>query len=140
MRPRASVQMLALCILLSAVLSCAQGSTTEYFPIGSELGTSARVVIGRDRTIVGSAVSSKIHLDGFVIAEIRVGEYVEFFVPPGTHTVAANQASVALNFETGQSYFFIVTAALGSPYRLEVERVQAERGRRMIDDNERLGP
>lgn len=96
------------------------GHITPNYPKGGDLSTSAMVVITRSAAPYAIAMTPKITLDGFVIAHIGVCESLPFYVSPGLHTVGTSNASVALNFEAGEKYGFLVSIdIMGTGFELE---------------------
>ncbi len=133
--------------LLLTVFGCA--GVTEYMPRGGSAADSAQVVILRNRNPFGSLVPSVVMFDEKAIAKLRVGQYIQFWVPPGRHSVrttgyAMGDSSVALEFQLGESYYFVISpVSMGSPGRrmgggLEVEPWPADRARESMEKYRRL--
>lgn len=131
---RTAVSLLAIAILATG---CTAGITPDL-PSGLDANSSARVIVGRNRNLIGSGVSSKVYLDGFLIARLRVGDYIDFPVEPGSHSIGADLASVGLEFAAGEVYYFLISVAPSGLF--EIERVHADRGTKILSEYERLNP
>ena len=120
------------------VVGCAHGRT-EYFPQPSNPADSAEVYVLRNRAFLESARSVKIFLDGWVIAHIRVGEYVRFSVGAGTHSVGTNQSSAAFGFEPSEVYYFLISPDGWAPgSNFEIERLEEARALPLISTYQEL--
>ena len=73
-----------ICSLLLAISACA-GGITEHMPRGGTQLDSAQVVVLRNRNYFGSGNAVEVWLNGKTIAKLRIGQYIQFWVPPGTH-------------------------------------------------------
>ncbi len=66
--------------------SCGQAVTQSVSENANNNGT-VKLVIHRKKSFYGCAVSTKIHLDGQVVAAIKSNETATFDLVPGTHEV-----------------------------------------------------
>ena len=127
------------CLLM--LFACAHG-TTSHFPRGGDPQTHASITLIRNRNIFGSALSPKVVLDGWHIAWLRPGEYVEFFVSPGMHTVGVAESTVAIPFQAGAAYYFLISvddnAALRWSGGFEVERLNESEGKALAAGAKRV--
>ena len=64
----------------------------------------------RDNNFMGWGASLKIVLDDSIIARLRSGEYVTFYVEPGFHSLGVTEPSLTVPFEKGRTYHFLVFA------------------------------
>jgi hypothetical protein len=96
-------------ISLAALLliSCAHGKT-EHFPTVEDKSEAAEVFVIRDNNFLGWGASLKVVLDDSIIARLRSGEYVTFYVKPGFHSVGVSTPSLTVPFEKGQTYHFLI--------------------------------
>ena len=117
-------------------LGCA-GRTVQNFPSLRPLDASAQVVVIRNRNLFGSAVRISVLLDGFEIAKIRTGQFIEFSVDPGPHSVGTRSTPLSITFEKGQRYYFLITPA-GDSGTFEIERLTPEDGARRLQGSERV--
>jgi len=84
----------------------------------------------RNRNIFNSGIRSKVYLDGFVVAYLMTGRYVTFLIPPGTHSIGADLATVSLEFGRGESYFFVISpGSMG----MDFERISPNEGMRQVE-------
>ena len=67
----------------------AQPGTMLNHAIGTPMPGSGRVIVKRDTGFVGSGCTHRIHIDGTPAAELRVGQAVTLYTPPGEHVVSA---------------------------------------------------
>ncbi|MCP4622551.1 MAG: hypothetical protein GY850_03360 [bacterium] len=117
-------------ITLSAllILSCAHGKTGS-FPTLDNPAANARVYVIRDNNLVGWGFSLKVVLDGSVIAGLRSGEYITFYVEPGFHSLGVSEPTVTVPFEKENTYYFLISADY-TIFGFELHRIsdlQAER-------------
>ncbi len=129
---------IAILALLLVFFGCA--GITEFMPRGGSAADSAQVVILRNRNMFGSGRAVAVMLDEKVIAKLAVGQYIQFWVPPGRHIVrttgfAIGDSSVAAEFRLGESYYFVI-----SPSRegMEIEAWPAHRALKSIEGYGRL--
>ena len=69
-------------LLAKLLLSCAHGKT-DSFPTLDNPADNAQVYVIRDSSLMGWGFSLKVALDDSIVARLRSGEYVSFFVEPG---------------------------------------------------------
>ncbi len=124
--------------LLLTVFGCA--GITEFMPRGGSAANSAQVAILRNRNMFGSGRASVVMLDEKVIAKLAVGQYIQFWVPPGPHSVrttgfAMGDSSVAAEFRLGESYYFVISPSMEG---MEIEPWPAQRARESMTKYRRL--
>jgi hypothetical protein len=49
-------------------------------------------------------------LDDSIIARLRSGEYISFYVKPGFHSLGVSEPTVTVPFEKGNKYYFLISA------------------------------
>ena len=91
------------------VISCTHGKT-EHFPTVENQTEAAEVFVIRDNNFLGWGTSLKVALDDSIIARLRSGEYVIFYVKPGFHAVGVSTPSLTVPFEKGRTYHFLISA------------------------------
>ena len=91
------------------IISCAHGKT-EHFPTVENQTEAAEVFVIRDDNFIGWGVSLKVALDDAIIARLRSGEYVTFYVKPGFHSLGVSEPTMTVPFEKGQTYHFLISA------------------------------
>jgi hypothetical protein len=89
--------------------SCAHGKT-EHFPTVENPIEAAEVFVIRDNNFMGWGASLKVALDDAIIARLRSGEYVTFYVKPGFHSLGISEPTITVPFEKGQTYHFLISA------------------------------
>jgi hypothetical protein len=121
------ITLTALALLL---ISCAHGKT-DHFPTVSEPSDAAQVFVIRDNNLVGWGFSLKVALDESVIARLRSGEYVSFYVKPGFHSLGVSEPTLTVPFAKGRQYYFLI-AAVYSQFGFEIQRLGDEKGQRWL--------
>jgi len=91
------------------IISCAHGKT-EHFPTVENQSEAAEVFVIRDDNFIGWGVSLKVALDDSIIARLRSGEYVTFYVQPGFHSLGVSKPTMTVHFEKGGTYHFLISA------------------------------
>ena len=61
--------------------ACARGKS-EHFPDLAQTTETAEIVIIRNNNLLGWGFSVKVFYDEMLIANLRAGEHLSFFVPP----------------------------------------------------------
>jgi hypothetical protein len=113
------VFVLSLSVLL--ILSCAHGKT-DSFPTLDAPANSAQVYVIRDNNLMGWGFSLKVALDDAIIARLRSGEYVSFFVKPGFHALGVSKPTLTVPLEKGNTYYFLISADYTS-FGFELDRI-----------------
>ena len=91
------------------IISCAHGKT-ENFPAVDNQSEAAEVFVIRDNNLMGWGMSLKIALNDDIIARLRSGEYVTFYVDPGFHSLGVTKPTLTVPFEKGHTYHFLISA------------------------------
>ena len=120
----------ALSILTLLLLACAHGKT-EHFPTVADTADTAQVFVIRDNNLMGWGFSLKVALDESIIARLRSGEYVSFYVKPGFHSVGISEPTLTVPFAKGQKYYFLIGADY-SKFGFEIQRIGNEKGERWL--------
>lgn len=110
--------LVALFMLVPLFLGC-QHSIERPLPKEGKPETHAKVLIVTENLHTFSA--HPVYLDGFISATMHAGKYLEFYLPPGTHSVGAISQTVTLDFSAGETYAFEIRE-LGWFRRLEVPK------------------
>jgi len=105
-------------------LACAHGRT-DSFPILDNPADNAQVYVIRDSSLMGWGFSLKVALDDSIIARLRSGEYIAFYVRPGFHTLGVSEPTVSVPFEKGNTYYFLISADYTS-FGFELQRISAQ--------------
>lgn len=91
------------------IFSCAHGKTDD-FPTVDNQTEAAEVFVIRDNNFIGLGTSLKVALDDSIIARLRSGEYVTFYVKPGFHSLGVSKPTITVPFEKGRTYHFLISA------------------------------
>ena len=122
---------LILTILTLLLLSCAHGKTDD-FPTIADTADTAHVYIIRDNNLMGWGFSLKVALDESIIARLRSGEYVSFYVKPGFHSLGiSDEPTLTVPFAKGEKYYFLIGADY-SQFGFEIQRIGNEKGQRWL--------
>ena len=108
------------------IMACAHGKT-EHFPDVRQAEEAAKVFIIRNNNLLGMGISLKVFFDENVIARIRAGEHVSFFIEPGFHSVGTSDTRITVPVATGQKYYFLISAEY-SQFGFEIERISSLKG------------
>ena len=124
--------------LLLTAFGCA--GVTDSMPRGGSAADSVHVVILRNRNIFGSGRAAVVMLDDKVIAKLAVAQYIQFWVPPGHHSVRTTgfgmgDSSVTAEFQLGESYYFVISPSMEG---MEIEPWPAHRARESMKEYRRL--
>jgi hypothetical protein len=118
-------KIIVLSFLVSIVLSCAHGKT-DKFPTPDNPADSAQVYVIRDNSLIGWGFSLKVALNDSVIARLRSGEYISFYVEPGFHSLGVSEPTVSVPFEKGNIYYFLISADY-TEFGFELHRISDKR-------------
>jgi hypothetical protein len=111
-----------LLIMAAILLAACTSGKTEFFPSQGFSADAAEVTVMRQRRMLGMGFSMQVLLDGEVIARLKAGQYVTFFVDPGVHTIGIPESTVTAMLESGRKHFFAVTTD-SSQFGFEIERI-----------------
>lgn len=117
----------ALLVLLTA---CAHGKT-QQFPNVENPADAARVVVIRDNNLMGWGFSLKVALDDKIIAGLRSGEHVAFYVKPGFHSLGVSKPTMTVPFEKAKTYYFLISADY-TKFGFDIERIGDQAGNRWV--------
>lgn len=125
-----------LVILTLLLLSCAHGKT-GHFPIVADTADAALVYVIRDNNLLGWGFSLKVALDDAIIARLRSGEYVSFYVKPGFHSLGIPEPILTVPFAKGKKYYFLIGADY-SQFGFEIQRIDNEKGEQWLAKTKRV--
>jgi hypothetical protein len=121
---------LTLTALTLLLLSCAHGKT-DRFPTVTDTAEAAHVYVIRDNNLMGWGFSLKVALDNFIIARLRSGEYVSFYVKPGFHSLGVSEPTLTVPFAKGEKYYFLISADY-SQFGFEIQRIGNDKGKQWL--------
>ena len=117
---------LILIILTLLLLSCAHGKT-DNFPTVANTADAAGVYVIRDNNFMGWGFSLRVTLNESIIARLRSGEYVFFYVEPGFHSMGISEPTLTVPFVKGRTYYFLIGADY-TQFGFEIQRISNKKG------------
>jgi hypothetical protein len=121
---------LTLTALAFLLISCAHGKT-DHFQTIADTADAAQVYVIRDNNLVGWGFSLKVTLDESIIARLRSGEYVSFYVKAGFHSLGISEPTLTVPFAKGEKYYFLIGADY-SKFGFEIQRIGNKKGERWL--------
>ncbi|MGD8343196.1 MAG: hypothetical protein PVI38_07755 [Desulfobacterales bacterium] len=112
---------LYLIILVFLLVACTSGKT-EFFPSQGFSADTAEVTVIRERRMFGLGFSMEVFFDEQVIARLKTGQYVTFYVNPGVHTIGIPNSSITVALERARKHYFAILAD-SSQFGFEIERI-----------------
>ena len=119
-------KILLIASLALITIACSHGKT-GYFPDLAQSAETAEIIIIRNNNLLGWGFSVKVYYDDMLIANIRAGEYISFFVTPGFHTVGTSDTQITVPLNTGQKNYFLISADY-TQFGFEIDRISNEKG------------
>ncbi|CAB1058055.1 hypothetical protein D1BOALGB6SA_2811 [Olavius sp. associated proteobacterium Delta 1] len=123
-------KILILPLLALLLLSCAHGKT-DMFPTLDNPAANAQVYVIRDSNLMGWGFSLKVALDEEIIARLRSGEYISFFVKPGFHSLGVSEPTVRVPLEKGNTYYFLISADY-TKFGFELHRISNQQAQKWL--------
>jgi len=123
-------KIVTLTVLTLLLFACTHGKT-EHFPTVADTADAAHVFVIRDNNLMGWGFSLKVALDKSIIARLRSGEYVSFYVTPGFHSLGISKPTLTIPFEKGKQYYFLISADY-SQFGFDIQRIGNEKGERRL--------
>jgi len=117
---------LILIILTLLLLSCAHGKT-DNFPTVANTADAASVYVIRDNNFMGWGFSLRVMLNESIIARLRSGEFVFFYVEPGFHSVGISEPTLTVPFVKGRTYYFLIGADY-TQFGFNIHRISDRKG------------
>jgi uncharacterized protein YceK len=115
-----------LLIMAAFLLAACTSGKTEFFPSQGYSADAAEVTVIRQRRMWGMGFSMQVLLDGEVIARLKAGQYVTFFVNPGVHNIGIPNQSIATALERGRKHYFMIQTE-SSQFGFEIERISEKK-------------
>lgn len=109
-------------IVAAFFLAACSSGKTEFFPSRGYSADAAEVIVIREERIFGFGFSMKVLLDGKVIARLKAGQYVTFFVGSGVHTIEIPNSTINVILEGGRKHYFVIKTD-SSQFGFEIEQV-----------------
>ena len=117
---------LILIFLTLILFSCAHGKT-DNFPTVANTADAAGVYVIRDNNFMGWGFSLRVMLNESIIARLRSGEYVFFYVEPGFHSVGISEPTLTVPFVKGRTYYFLIGADY-TQFGFNIQRISDRKG------------
>jgi hypothetical protein len=111
-----------LLIMAAFLLAACTSGKTEFFPSKGYSTEAAEVTVIRKKRMLGMGFSMDVIWDGEVIARLKAGQYVTFFVDPGVHNIGIPQTSIRAMLESGRKHYFAIKTD-SSQFGFEIERI-----------------
>ncbi len=112
---------LYLITLMSLLVACTSGKT-EFFPSQGYSADAAEVTVIRERRMFGMGFSMEVLFDDQVIARLKTGQYVTFYVNPGVHTIGIPNSSITVALERARKHYFAILTD-STQFGFEIERI-----------------
>lgn len=103
------------------LVACAHGKT-DQFPTSVKSPNTAEVHVIRDNNLWGYGFALKVALDGDIIARLRNGERVAFYVTEGFHSLGISEPSMTVPFEKERTYYFLISPNY-SKFGFEIQQI-----------------
>ena len=113
-------------ILIVFVLTACTSGKTEFFPSQGYSADAAEVTVIRQKRMFGMGFSMQVLLDGDVIARLKAGQYVTFFVDPGVHKIGVKKSTITVMLESGRKHYFMIQTD-SSQFGFEIERISEKK-------------
>lgn len=108
------------------MIACSHGATPNL-PSGLDPQEAGHIAVIRNNNLFGWGLSVKVTLDDEVIAHIRAGEHITFYVAPGLHVVGVADRGISIPVERDRKYYFLISTD-ASQAGFEIERLGSTRG------------
>ena len=109
-------------IVAAFLLAACTSGKTEFFPSQGYSSDVAEVTVIRKRRMFGMGFSMNVLLDGAVIARLKAGQYVTFFVDSGVHKIGIPQSTITVMLERAKKHYFVIKTD-SSQFGFEIERI-----------------
>lgn len=129
-------KLLLIASLALMMAACSHGKT-EHFPNLGHSAQTAEIVIIRNNNLLGWGFSVKVFYDEKVIANLRAGEHLSFFVEPGFHSVGTSDDRITVPLSAGQTHYFLISAQY-TQFGFEISRISNEKGENWLNKTRRL--
>jgi len=111
-----------LLIMAAFLLAACTSGKTEFFPSQGYSADAAEVTVIREQRMFGMGFSMNVLLDGAVIARLKAGQYVTFFVNPGVHSIGIPQSTITAMLVRARKHYFAIKTD-SSQFGFEIERI-----------------
>ena len=109
-------------IMLAFFLAACTSGKTEFFPSRGYSADVAEVIVIREKRVFGFGFSMEVIFDNHIIARLKAGQYVSFFVDPGVHSIGVRESTIDAVLESGRKHYFVIKTD-SSQFGFEIERI-----------------
>jgi hypothetical protein len=124
-------------IMLAFFLAACTSGKTEFFPARGYSAEAAEITVIREERMFGFGFSMKVLLDDEVIARLKAGQYVTFFVDPGVHNIGIPNQSITTALERGRKHYFTIQTE-SSQFGFEIERISENKAAARMAQSESI--
>jgi hypothetical protein len=117
---------LLIATLALLAMGCSHGKT-EHFPNLAPSPETAEIFIIRNNNLLGWGFSVEVYYDEMMIAKLRAGERLSFFVTPGFHMVGTSDKQITVPLNAGQRHYFLISADY-TQFGFEISRISDKKG------------
>ena len=117
-----------LLIMIAYFLAACTSGKTEFFPSQGYSTDASEVTVIRKRRMWGMGFSIQVLLDDKVIARLKAGQHLTFFVDPGVHSIGVSESTITVMLEGGRKHFFAIETD-SSQFGFEIERISEKKAR-----------
>ncbi len=103
------------------LVACTSGKT-EFFPSQGYSADAAEVTVIRQGGMFGMGFSMQVLWDGEVIARLKTGQYLTFYVDPGVHKIGIQKSTITVMLERARKHYFAIKTD-SSQFGFEIERI-----------------
>ena len=120
----AMMKKLLLVLMLFLLVGCQrQGRIFHVMPQIAD-DNASQVVVARKFSLYSDLLLFPVEWDGLRVFELGIGEYTQFRIQPGTHTIRAKVPGFrvkghTIEFKKGRTYYFLIRST--SAQRLEID-------------------
>jgi hypothetical protein len=115
-----------LLIMAAFLLAACTSGKTEFFPSQEYTADAAEVTVIRKKRMLGMGFSMQVLLDDKIIARLKAGQYVTFFVGSGVHAIGIPKSTITVMLESGRKHFFMISTD-SSQFGFEIERISEKK-------------
>jgi len=126
-----------LLIMLAFFLVACTSGKTEFFPSLGYSADAAEVTVIREKRLFGFGFSMEVVFDNEVIARLKAGQYVTFFVSPGVHKIGVPESTIDAVLEGGHKHYFAIKTD-SSQFGFEIERISEGKAESWMRESSQL--
>ena len=124
-------------IMLAFFLAACTSGKTEFFPSKGYSTDAAEVTVIRQKRMLGMGFSMDVLLNGEIIARLKAGQHVTFFVDPGVHEIGIPKSAIRAMLEGGRKHFFMITTD-SSQFGFDIERISEKKAASRMTESQSI--